>query len=774
MPPLKLHPAMRKTLTILFLLSMARALAQPTGIGGWSSFLSYANNKCITRLDNAVFIGGVSGLWSLETDTREIHKMNTIQGLSELDISIIGYDAEDKALLIGYASTNIDILYLKGSAHTDISDFELFNVADITRKTVIGVKELRNVIFHNHLAYISTSFGIVVYDMQKREVKDSYLNFAPGANVPDVRGITFLNDDIYASTDYGILKASTNAPNLNDATAWSVIKATTATGDITAFNNKIYVLADSLLQTFDGSIWTNYDGLSKHASVTFDINNNTLCTGRENGFILETGTGNKLTVTESYPEKAVLMGENIWFIKREYGLIRKHILTGQIEFLAPMGPKTNDIFSLEYNQNKVWVTGGRYSARLEPAYNNSLFYAIQNYAPDYYTGTNANALDSIRDCVVSASSPDGSHTYVGTFNYGLIEIVNKTLTNVYGRGAPANFTVRSTASGGPKITGLAFDSKNNLWAVNFLSGDKPLYAKLADGTWTNFSLNNLLGARDVLGRVVIDNYDNKWISTFENNGLVVFKENSLTDPYDVNVRLLSDQKGQGGLASRTVNCVAVDKDGEVWIGTSNGISYFSSTRNIFSADPPDAKTPFIRTGKYSEPLLQYENVTAIEIDGANRKWIGTRQGLWLFNADGTKSLKFFNTDNSPLFSNTIVDLELNPVTGELYIATDKGLMIYKTDAVDAEDDFGDVYAYPNPVRPEYTGPIAIKGLIENCTVKITDIAGNLVFETVSLGGQAVWDGNDFNGNRVKSGVYIVLASSSDGSKKKQTKIAVVN
>lgn len=769
-----LHSAMRNYFTLLLLTLVSFGMAQPTGIGGWSSFLSYANNKCIARLQNTVFVGGVSGLWNIETETREIHKMNTIQGLSELDISVLGYDEDDKALFIGYASTNIDILYLKGTAHADISDFSLFNAADITRKTVIGVKELRNVVFHNHLAYISTSFGIVVYDMQKREVKDSYLNFAPGGNVPDVRGVTFLNNDIYASTDYGILKAPVNAPNLNDALAWSVVLSTTSTGDITAYNNKIYALADSLLQTYDGTAWSNYDGLNKHASVTFDINHGTLCVGKENGFILETGTSNKITVNESFPEKAVFLGDNIWFIKREYGLIKKNILSGQIEFLAPMGPKTNDIFSLEYNQHKIWVTGGRYSARLEPAYNNSLFYAIQNYAPNYYSGPHADALDSIRDCVVSASSADGSRTYIGTFNYGLIEIVNNTLTNVYGRGAPANFTVRSTASGGPKITGLAFDSKNNLWAVNFLSGDKPLYARLADGTWTNFSLNNVLGARDVLGRMVIDNYDNKWITTFENNGLVVFKENSLTDPYDVNVRLLSDQKGMGGLASRTVNCVAVDNDGEVWIGTSNGISFFSSTRNLFTADPPDAKTPFIRTGKFSEPLLQYENVTAIEVDGANRKWIGTRQGLWLFNAEGTKSLKFFNTENSPLFSNSIIDLELNPETGELYIATDKGIIIYKTDAVEADDDFGDVYAYPNPVRPEYTGPIAIKGLIENCTVKITDMAGNLVYETVSLGGQAVWDGNDFSGNRVKSGIYLVFAANSDGSKKTQTKIAVVN
>jgi hypothetical protein len=218
-----------------------------------------------------------------------------------------------------------------------------------------------------------------------------------------------------------------------------------------------------------------------------------------------------------------------------------------------------------------------------------------------------------------------------------------------------------------------------------------------------------------------------------------------------------------------VQCVAVDKDGELWIGTANGVSVITSPGRVFDTDAPDSRTPYVREGSVGTPLLQYETVTAIEVDGANRKWIATKNGLWLFNSDGSKALKNFNVENSPLFSNNIIDLELNPKTGELFIATDKGLIVYKTDAVEGGDDFGDVY-----VRPYYRGQIAIKGLIEDCVVKITDVAGNLVYETISNGGEAIWDGNDFSGNRASSGVYIVFASSKDGTKHYQTKIAIVN
>jgi hypothetical protein len=761
--------------TAFFSISLS---AQPGHIGSWNSFLSYATNKSITLAGKNIYVGGISGLFSVNTETREVHKYNTVQGLSELDVNIVKYDAEDKALFIGYSSTNIDILFQRGEENTLPEDFIKVNVVDIYRKTVIGTKEIHDVFFNSGLAYISTSFGIIVYDMKKREVKDSYLNIGAGATVPDVSGVTISGNKIYASTTGGILEAFLKS-NLQDYNSWTSIHPGPG-GAITAFRNRIYALADSSIQYYDGAQWKPYDN-KIHYSINFDINNNRLLTAKDNGhygLFIEDSNGKIDSIDVQFPVMGVLSADAAWMIPHDYGLVKISLLTNQQDYIAPSGPRSNDVFSLEHtgqgSNKKMLVMCGRYTPRLEPAYNNAEFYSIKNYEAQYYTGPNQHAFDTVRDCIVSATSKDGSHTYIGTFGYGMLELVNDNLTNIYGLDAPSYFSVRPATAWGPKIMGLAFDSKENLWMTNFLSGSRPVYAKTPNGEWHHFSINNVLGSRDVIGKITVDNNDIKWITTFESNGLIAFKENNLNDPDNVNVRWMNDQPGQGALASKDVQCVAVDHDGEVWIGTTNGISVFSNPSRVFDQDAPDSRTPYVREGTVGVPLLQYQTVTCIKIDGANRKWIGTKNGLWLFNADGSKPIVYFTTENCPLYSNNIVALELDPETGELYIGTDKGLIIFKTDAVEGAEDFGDVYAYPNPVRPNYLGPIAIKGLIEDCTVKITDMAGNLVFETVSLGGQAVWDGNDFHGNRAHSGVYMVFASNKDGTKHYQTKIAIVN
>lgn len=765
----------------IFFLFLAKFIfAQPIAIGSWNSYLSYNTNKCLTHAGNIIYVGGTSGLFSLNTSTSEVQRLNTIQGLSELNVAVVKYDSESKALFVGYESTNIDILYQNGTSLEHIDDFTKFKVSDVFRYNVVGTKTIHDVYFYQKMAYICTSFGIVVYDIQKREVRDSYLNIGTGGVVPDVLGIAIANNKIYASTNLGVMEANLNAPNLSNYIFWNIVTDTIkkeTTRNITTFNNKIYAVIDSVFKVYSGNgIWLPYSGINKHTLFGYDIFDNSLLTMHENGFLIEDVNGKKDSLAESFPVMAILLNGFIWFIKDDYGLIGKPVSgIGDLKFILPAGPKFNDAFSLDYNNNKMWVMAGKYSPRLEPSYSNAKFYSIENYNVKYYSSVNLNAFDTVRDCAVSASSKDGTHTYIGTFGSGLLEFINGDLTNVLGTGPPANFMYRKGANvDGVKITGLAYDNKNQLWAVNFLSSSTPLYCRLIDGTWRSFSINGLLGTRDVTGKVVIDNYGTKWIRTYEGNGLLAFNENDINDPSDDEVRLLNDQKGQGALASKDVQCLAVDQDGEVWIGTGNGVSVIGSPRRVFDLDAPDARTPYVREGSIGIPLLQYENVTAIEVDGANRKWIGTRNGLWLFNADGSKALKYFNIENSPLFSNNIIDLEIHQTTGELYIATDKGLIVYKTDAVAGGEEFGDVYAYPNPVRPGYTGTIAIKGLIADCIVKITDVAGNLVYETTSNGGEATWDGNDFSGHRASSGIYLVFASNKDGTKHYQTKIAFVN
>ena len=274
-------------LLVSFLIYLG-VLAQPTSLGSWNSYLSYANMKYLTRAQQMIFVGGMSGMFSYNTETEEVKRINTIHGLSELDIAVVKYDPESKALFIGYESTNIDILYQASATVSGIEDFYKFQVSDLSRYSVVGTKTLHDVYFKDQFAYICTSFGIIVYDMNLREVKDSYLNIGPGSAVPDVFGVTINNNKIYASTNFGVMQANMNGTdNLSDSASWTIITDLTkheTSGHITSFNNKIYAEVDSVYKVYNGTAWSLYETNIKHTLFGYDIFNNQLLTVKEDGF----------------------------------------------------------------------------------------------------------------------------------------------------------------------------------------------------------------------------------------------------------------------------------------------------------------------------------------------------------------------------------------------------------------------------------------------------------------------------------------------------------
>jgi hypothetical protein len=224
--------------------------------------------------------------------------------------------------------------------------------------------------------------------------------------------------------------------------------------------------------------------------------------------------------------------------------------------------------------------------------------------------------------------------------------------------------------------------------------------------------------------------------------------------------------------------IAEDRKGNIWLGSNKGILVYYSPSRVFSGEDFYAQQIIVPRNDGSglgDPLLGTESVTTIEVDGANRKWIGTRSGgVFLVSEDGLEQIHSFNTDNSPLLSNSITDIAINPTSGEVYFATDNGIISFISDATEPNDLFRDVYVFPNPVREDYFGDVIISGLMENSFVKITDLNGNLVFETTSLGGQALWNGQNLRGERVATGVYLVFCSSEDGLNTHVTKLLFIH
>jgi hypothetical protein len=379
-------------------------------------------------------------------------------------------------------------------------------------------------------------------------------------------------------------------------------------------------------------------------------------------------------------------------------------------------------------------------------------------------------LGDARDYVALAVDPFNSkHVFIGSWYNGISEFLNGDIKTQF---TPANSSLRPATAWDIWVGtgGLAFDSKGNLWASNSITANI-LSVKKTDGVWRSFNLSPF-NTVDV-GQLIIDQYDQKWI-VLRDNGLLVFNDNNTIDnPADDKVMNLTTAIGNGNLPGSKITCLAMDREGVIWVGSNKGVGVIYNPGNVFRGSDYDAQTVRVESDGKLIPLLENETITTISVDGANRKWFGTTSsGIFLISADGGKQILHFTAENSPLLSNAVSSIGVN-TDGEVFIGTSKGLVSYRGTASEPAVSSSGAFAFPNPVRPNYNGTIAIKGLTKNADVRITDVSGRLVSQTKAEGGQAVWNGNDLKGRRAASGIYLVFVSNEDGSDTVVTKILIV-
>ncbi len=244
---------------------------------------------------------------------------------------------------------------------------------------------------------------------------------------------------------------------------------------------------------------------------------------------------------------------------------------------------------------------------------------------------------------------------------------------------------------------------------------------------------------------------------------------SVTNPRNGQQRILSTAPGNGGLPSSMINSLVLDTDGLIWFASEKGAGYFVSD-DVPSGARIDAVLPVYGQRK----LFSNENCTALAVESGNRKWIGTRTGLYLFSADGSELITHFTNANSPLPVNEIKTLRIDYKTGQLFIDTPAGMVSYQSDSSTPAEDFRQALIFPNPVRPDFSGDLGIKGLSNNCIVKITTLSGRLVYETRSQGGTASWNLRDYNGCRAAGGIYMIMTVSEDKSAKFAGKFVLID
>ena len=774
---------------ILFLVLISAAIfpvfSQPA-VGEWTDYQSYVHAKNVVNTGEKIYCVTEGGLFSYSKTDNSIQKMSGISGLSDAGIQRLAYSKENNLLLIAYQNANIDLIF----------GTNIFNLSDIKRKQIPADKTINNVLFSGNLAYLSCGFGIVVINLERKEIKDTYFIGQDGAYV-NVLDMATDGTYLYAATVNGIFKALASESNLQDYNNWSRItnipNSNKKFSKIITFKGKVYAnlttdndewSGDKIYQQ-NGDVWTPFLQSINYVSDVTTNGNYLVLSGRE-----EVSVYNEKFELVKYVPKflfpgnkrdsllamcAVIDDQNVlWIADRNNGLIK---VGTQTEKIVPEGPIDNKIFSLTMNGNDLWITPGGKSNAWGNLYNQPRFQLNREGKWLVFDRTVFPALNDFRDMVCIAGDPkDPDHFFAGSWGGGVLEFkagkFHKQHNNL-------NSSLQTQLPGQPndpyvRIGGMDFDSKGNLWVTN--SGVANVLSVFqTDGKWKSYDLRGIAN-NTFIGKVLVTKDDDKWVILGRGQNMYALNSDNEQSEIQKVTAYFSNGKEELFTDMSDVNAIAEDQNGELWLGTSSGVAVFSNPRKIWE----DASMFAIRPGLdlndgIFHPLLEKESITAIAVDGANRKWFGTKtSGVFLVSEDGDTELEHFNTENSPLPTNEITDIAINQKTGEVFIGTGVGLISYMGEATAANDEFADVYAYPNPVRETYDGPIVVKGLVNNTDLRITDISGNLVYKTTSLGGQAIWDGKNLNGNRCKTGVYLVFMSDVSGDKTMVTKLLFIH
>ncbi|MDY0217292.1 MAG: hypothetical protein RBS19_10095, partial [Bacteroidales bacterium] len=721
-------------------------------IGTWRDHLPYNKVIMVADAGSRVYAATPQTIYYVEKAENSMHRLSKIEGLSDVGISAIAYSETYKSLVIAYQNTNVDLL---------INDV-VFNIPDIKRKIIPGKKTINNIEIKDEFAYLSCGFGIIVLDIKRKEINDTWL-IGPLGNHLEVFDIAFFNHQIYAATELGLYFADASNPNLANYNFWQiddrVFDFGTKLNMVIGFKNQllvnkpfIYEGADSIFMLRD-DIWeyAHFAGNTQKKSLFAKGEILLICGNYE---INEYDTSfQNITHLWTYNPESIFANYAIidkdgdrWIADNNYGLVknsRSNFWASEIYRLN--GPISDRVFQLSISDGKLLVAQGGVTAAWGSTYDRSDWSFFEdNMWSIVHTNSNP-ILDTIYDILVCVSNPlNKNQVFAASWGKGILEFQNGQLVEVYN----STNTPIPEVYNGNFIGGLCMDKHGNLWASNSNTG-KILTVKTPQNNWYTYSLAPYAVGTNV-SRIFIDSSSYKWIILPRSNGLIVFDDNGTLDiPSDDRKKSLNINLGTD-VSTNQINCIAQDLDRSIWIGTDKGIKVFYNPENIFENNAPTPKNILIEQDGYVQNLLEFENVSCIVVDGANQKWIGTsKAGLFVMSPDGTREIFRFTESNSPLLSNAIIDVAIDNKTGEVFIATDKGIVSYRGYAtMGGEIIADDVTIFPNPVRENYDGYIAINGLTRNANVKISDINGRLVYQTIAKGGQALWNGKNFAGEKV--------------------------
>lgn len=745
-------------------------------IGSWRSHLPYRIGSWVTQSEQTIYYATPQALLALDKQELSTRYITKVDGLTEAAIRMIRYVPEKQVLVVVYENSVIDLWY-DGEVRT------LVQIRNFTNFT--GDKSINDIyVAPNGLLYLAAGYGVSALDLNTETFVFTTFTGRPVLSVATHDGL------LYAATDDGVYRVPLSELNINDFNTWKWLGPEDGFPDdynCTAINT----FEGGLYLALDGSIYRLEEGGAPalfYEETTAGLTVKYLSAEGPNliaGYRCEggpCGNGKALYFTSAGLGGALApgcIGRTNYAVGDQYGRVWfgdewrdfryvQSVGDGLCQYVSFNSPYSELNWELAVYENELWMaTGGLFQtlsargvdhgiASLKDGqwsiYNRWNTAAFQGLIPGLDLPSQRD--DDLLDVITIAVNPVNGKVYAGSFYEGLLEWDREQFTLYNDANSPLQ-----NASGDlnrTRVSGLAFDEEGTLWISNETAKDgKPIHALKADGTWHSFS--KTCGLSRPFQIAVDPATGFKWVVEGSSQaGLLVFDEGELDDASDDQCRAITSSNSN--LPTPDVRCIAIDLDGDVWVGTAQGIVIFECGQAAMESTCAGTLRVVERNG-FAEYLFKTQTVLSMAVDGANRKWIGTTNGLYLMSADGREEILYFTELNSPLPDNVIRDIAINHETGEVFIGTDKGVVSYQSDATKgARVNRSTVKVFPNPVRPEYDGPIAVEGLARDASVKITDINGKLVFETQALGGQAIWNGRDYNGRRVQSGVYLVFAT----------------
>ena len=737
----------------------------------WKGYFSYNEIVDVESASNAVFASTQNALFSQVIASSNLNIYNSITGLKPDVISTIHHSESFNKTFVGNKNGLILIQNPDGSVTTKVDVIEEVPVPP-------NKKKINDFYEFNGRLYVATDYGISVIDVATSEFITTYFIGTAGEET-EVLQTTVLNNEIYAVTrSFGIRKANINNPNLFDFSQWQTFDTNFWSGIVTFNNQLVATNTNARTYSYNGA---SFQEILNHNQIGLKLktNGNELIITTQNNIYVLGQSFNIMAHITQIPDlnvkftAATVVDEFIYVGTEKNGLFSTPITNPTVfTAMSPNGPLQNYAFRVKKGKNKLWMVHGDYSQQFNP-------YPLDDLGISTYTTDNSWQVLPYQDLLGAKSLSDiainpsrSNEVFVTSYFSGMLKFQGEEVELLNNTNTGPNGLESLVLSGNPsyidiRINSPAFDKEGNLWVTNGLV-DRGIKVLRANGQWQSFDLTGIT-ANLATGRynsMAIDKNSTKWIAAY-NDGVVAFNEN-----YSNKFIVINQENAD--IPAPVVNCLAIDNRNQLWIGTMAGLRVLSSIDRFITETELDVFPIIIQEGDLAQELFYQQPILDIAVDGANRKWVSIADGgVFLVSSNGQQTFYRFDKSNSPLPSNNILDIEIDGVSGEVFFVTDKGMVSFLGTSTKPSDSLGDVYVYPNPVRPNFVGTVKISGLTDKANIKITDIEGNLVYETTSSGGTIEWDTTAFGKYKVASGVYMIFVASEDGLDSTVKKVMIV-